>query len=70
VSQVFIVIKPTGDQTESLVEEIIDYAKSSRPIKEGQDILYPGENTLRMREKSLKEGVWVDERIWEKVKAL
>jgi 3-dehydro-L-gulonate 2-dehydrogenase len=70
VSQVFIAIKPIGDQTEALIEEIIAYAKSSRPVKEGQDILYPGENTLRTREKSLKEGVWVDERVWEKVKGL
>src|SRR5579863_2063337 len=67
VSQVFIAIQPVGNQTESLVEDIIASAKSSRPVKEGQDILYPGENTLRTREKSLKEGVWVDEKIWEKV---
>ncbi|HTI60846.1 3-dehydro-L-gulonate 2-dehydrogenase [Mucilaginibacter sp.] len=70
VSQVFIAIKPTGAQTESLVEEIIAYSKSSRPEKEGAAIYYPGENTLRTREKSLMEGVWVDEKIWEKVKNL
>jgi 3-dehydro-L-gulonate 2-dehydrogenase len=67
VSQVFIAIKPMGDQTEKLVEEIIAYTKSSRPDEEGNGIYYPGENTLRNREKSLKEGVWVDEKIWEKV---
>ena len=70
VSQVFIAIRPTGEQTENLVEEIIAYAKSSRPKKQGGVIYYPGENTLRTREKSLKDGVWVDERIWEKVKGL
>ena len=32
VSQVFIAIRPTGQQTENLVEEIIAYAKSSRPV--------------------------------------
>jgi 3-dehydro-L-gulonate 2-dehydrogenase len=70
VSQVFIAIQPVGSQTESLIDEIISYAKSSRPVSEGHDILYPGENTLRTRQKSMKEGVWVDEKIWEKVKNL
>ena len=70
VSQVFIAIRPAGDQTGNLVDEIIAYAKSSRPEKDGGNILYPGENTLRTREKSLKEGVWVDEKIWEKVRSV
>lgn len=70
VSQVFIAIKPSGSQTESLVEEIVTYAKSSLPEKDGATIYYPGENTLKTREKSLNEGVWVDEKIWEKVKNL
>jgi 3-dehydro-L-gulonate 2-dehydrogenase len=71
VSQVFICIKPdAGLETENLIEEIINYTKSSRPEHEGGSIFYPGENTLRTREKSLKEGVWVDEKIWEKVLGL
>jgi 3-dehydro-L-gulonate 2-dehydrogenase len=71
VSQVFICIKPNGgEQTGQLIEEIINYTKTSRPESEGQSISYPGENTLRTRERSLKEGVWVDEQIWEKVKSL
>ncbi|HEY0245210.1 MAG TPA: 3-dehydro-L-gulonate 2-dehydrogenase, partial [Mucilaginibacter sp.] len=71
VSQVFICIKPnSGEQTEQLIEEIINYTKTSRPESDGQSISYPGENTLKTREKSLKEGVWVDAQIWEKVKAL
>ena len=71
ISQVFICIKPNaGIQTEKIIESIIDYTKSSRPEKEGGSISYPGENTLRTREKSIKEGIWVDEKIWEKVKGL
>ena len=71
VSQVFICIQPdSGLKTDALIEEIIKYAKSSRPEKEGGTIYYPGENTLRTREKSLKEGIWVDENIWEKVQRL
>ncbi|MBS1524652.1 MAG: 3-dehydro-L-gulonate 2-dehydrogenase [Bacteroidetes bacterium] len=70
LSQVFIAIKPSPEQNPGLIDEIIAYAKSSRPEKEGGSILYPGENALWNREKSLREGVWVDEKIWEKVKVL
>ncbi|MDB5024737.1 MAG: 3-dehydro-L-gulonate 2-dehydrogenase [Mucilaginibacter sp.] len=71
VSQVFICIKPDGGvKTETLIEEIISYTKSSRPEKEGGAIYYPGENTLRTREKSIQEGVWVDEKIWKQVQGL
>ncbi len=69
VSQVFIAIKPIGIKTDALIEDILAYTKSSR-VEKGKEILYPGENTLRTREKSLKEGVWADEKIWEKVKNL
>lgn len=71
VSQVFICIKPNGDgQTTALIEEIIAYTRSSRPENEKSPISYPGENTLRTREKSVKEGVFADKRIWEVVKGL
>jgi 3-dehydro-L-gulonate 2-dehydrogenase len=69
VAQVFIAIKPANDaQTAHLIEEIISYTKSSRPVTEGEPVSYPGENTLKNRQQSMKEGVWVDEKIWEQVK--
>jgi 3-dehydro-L-gulonate 2-dehydrogenase len=71
VSQVFICIEPeAGAQADTMIKNILDYTKSSRTEGRGKEILYPGENTLRIRRKSLEEGVWVDERIWEKVKSL
>ncbi len=71
VSQVFICIKPENSEKSALlIEEIIDYTKTSRPESEGGSISYPGENTLRTRKKSLKEGVFVDEVIWKKVLAM
>ena len=67
VSQVFICIKPdNGIQTDNIIKSILEYTKSSR-AENGKEILYPGENTLRTREQSIKEGVWVDEAIWQKV---
>lgn len=68
VSQVFICIKPNGkEHTMRAIDEIIEYTKTSRPVHEGGSIYYPGENTLLTRAKSLKDGVWVDKKIWEKV---
>ncbi|QHS54033.1 3-dehydro-L-gulonate 2-dehydrogenase [Mucilaginibacter sp. 14171R-50] len=67
VSQVFIAIKTDNERNAALIEEIISYTKSN---SEGNEILFPGENMLRTREQSLKDGVWIDEEIWEKVKGL
>lgn len=68
ISQVFICIKPNSDQqTASLIEEIIAYTKTSTPEHDGGLIAYPGENTLLTRKRNLKEGVLVDEKIWNKV---
>ncbi|HWZ35700.1 MAG TPA: Ldh family oxidoreductase, partial [Mucilaginibacter sp.] len=70
-SQVFIAIKPQdGRQTDGLIEEILNYTKSSEPIDADKPVVYPGENTLKTRNKNLKEGVLVDEKIWEEVKGL
>ena len=71
VSQVFICIKPPhAEYTAQIIEEVINYTKTSQPEHEGGSIFYPGENALKTREKSLKEGVLVDERIWERVLGL
>ncbi len=68
--QVFICIKPGNNpSTQQAIDEVIEYTKTS-PATDGGFIAYPGENTLRTRERSLKEGVLVDERIWEKVRGL
>jgi 3-dehydro-L-gulonate 2-dehydrogenase len=71
VSQVFICIKPNSDQqTAELIEQIIAYTKTSGLENPEKAIRYPGESTLNTREQNLKEGIPVDEKIWEKVKEL
>jgi len=71
VSQVFICMKPQhNDYTAQIIEEIITYTKTSRPERESGSISYPGENTLKTREQSLRDGVLVDERIWKIVQEL
>ncbi|CAM3636989.1 3-dehydro-L-gulonate 2-dehydrogenase [Mucilaginibacter galii] len=71
VSQVFIAIKPNnGTQSADLIEQIIAYTKTSGLENPDNAIRYPGESTLKTRERNLKEGIPVDEKIWEKVKTL
>ena len=68
VSQVFICIKPNSNEnTASLIEQIIDYTKTSRPKQTGGAIYYPGENSVTTREKSLEEGVLVNRVFWATV---
>ncbi|MET3978938.1 3-dehydro-L-gulonate 2-dehydrogenase [Mucilaginibacter sp. UYP25] len=69
VSQVFIAIKTDNERNASLIDQIISYTKTGGG-ESNNEILFPGENMLRTREQSLKEGVWVDEKAWEKLKKL
>lgn len=68
LSQVFICIRQDDPELNArLIEQILDYTKSSRPQDPGKSIAYPGENTLRTRNRNLKEGIVVDEGIWNGV---
>lgn len=70
ISQIFISLNPShlgiSDFSEEKVNGIIDHFKSSATFG-SKDVRYPGENTLTVRKKNLKEGVPVDLRIWEEV---
>ena len=66
VSQVFIAIKTDTEQNAALIDQIISYTKTSA-AESDSEILYPGENMLRTRERNLKDGVLVDEKIWAEV---
>jgi 3-dehydro-L-gulonate 2-dehydrogenase len=71
VSQVFICIKPdSGEQTNRMIQQIIDFTKTSDLEDQNKAIRYPGESTLATRHKNMEEGVLVDEVIWEQVKGL
>lgn len=69
VSQCFICIKnPT--MNESLINELIDYTKSSALIELDSPVRYPGESTLARRKESLETGVHVNERYWQELLAM
>lgn len=71
VSQVFICIhQQDTETTQQLIEQIIAYAKTSRPEKPGGSISYPGENTLKTRYQNIREGIPVNQTIWSQVLAM
>lgn len=71
ISQVFICIDPAvfgdGNLQAKLLDEIIDYTHDSEPLQKGDRTYYPGERTLLTRAKNLKEGITVNNEIWEQV---
>ncbi len=69
VSQCFIAIYQPN-RHEDLVEEILAFVKSGQPADASKPISYPGENTLKTRLQSEKEGVLVNEEMWNKLLAM
>ncbi|NJX13996.1 3-dehydro-L-gulonate 2-dehydrogenase [Tamlana crocina] len=74
ISQVYICIYPEvfkdNGLPEKLLEEIIDFTHSVEPINPEDTIYYPGERSAQTRAKNLKEGIFVNRSIWEKIMAL
>lgn len=66
VSQFFLCLYQSNYHQE-LIEQIIQYTKSSAPVEPGGRISFPGENTLARRHFNDLNGVPVDEKIWGEV---
>jgi 3-dehydro-L-gulonate 2-dehydrogenase len=73
-NQVFIAINPLKINTQEFMDnafgETIHQIKSSVPAKEGSEIFYPGEQSLKTRKENNELGIPVDDEVWEKVKML
>lgn len=71
LSQVFLAIAPTAlasvQELETVTAGAIDFLHAATPIEPGKTPRYPGEGTLRTREKSMRLGVLVEEAQWEAV---
>lgn len=70
LSQVFLCFDPKKlelmDWMEWKADAIISDLKNSS-VFEGKSVRYPGESTLQIRTKNLKEGVPVSEKLWAKI---
>nr|WP_121271617.1 3-dehydro-L-gulonate 2-dehydrogenase [Pedobacter schmidteae] len=69
VSQCFICLHQS-DMHAALIEEILEYTKNSRPDKPGDIVTYPGERTLKTRLDNEKNGIPVNEEIWQQLKSM
>ena len=69
VSQVYISIRASGMMGQKVlnetVAEIINDFHTATPLDEKENVRYPGEGMLRIRQESIKKGVLVDEEQWQ-----
>jgi 3-dehydro-L-gulonate 2-dehydrogenase len=74
LSQIFITISPykfaNKDMVDSIILNILDDLKKSKPAEEGNEVRYPGENILKAREINKKRGIPVNAAIWDSVLSL
>ena len=72
--QVFIAFDPLKFNAEGFLEqaiqETIEQLKSATPANEGDEILYPGEQSLRKRNENNELGIPVDDGVWANVQGL
>lgn len=73
LSQIFIAIDPkkmsNGEQMESILNDSIQDLKDSIPSK-NNEVYFPGERTAMTRSENLKNGIPVDQTVWETIKQL
>lgn len=70
-NQVFIAIDPYKvagkENVEELLDNVVEYIKTSQPAKDGGEIFYPGEIARNTREDQMKDGIVVDEGVWNEL---
>ncbi|MEF3304932.1 3-dehydro-L-gulonate 2-dehydrogenase [Paenibacillus sp. GYB003] len=71
LSQVFIAVDaarlPDRDELGRKIADMIDDLHAAAPDENGGKARYPGEETMRVRERNLRDGIPVDESIWRAV---
>ena len=74
LTQIMIAIDPskfnTPEETDAIVDEIVNDIKSSEPVKEGGEVFYPGELELKTRKDNTENGIPVIDEVWEKINSL
>ena len=74
LSQVFIAIQPAAlsapGTSDQIADNIVESIHRCRPAEAGKPVRYPGENTLRIREKNTRLGLPIDPAVWQEIIAL
>ena len=70
-SQIFIAINPntfgTEEEINNILESTINQLGNAEPVEDGGKIYYPGQRTAQTREQNSKNGIVVDETVWNEV---
>ncbi|HEV3250334.1 MAG TPA: 3-dehydro-L-gulonate 2-dehydrogenase [Puia sp.] len=66
LSQFFLCIH-SKDMKAAISDKIIEYTKSSARVNDSEQILYPGEKVLATRIRNEKQGIPVNEDIWQEI---
>lgn len=73
-SQIFIAINPyvfaSKEEVATILNDTINQIHAANPVTEGRPARYPGEGTLKARETNNKEGILVNEAVWNEVCSL
>ena len=70
VSQVFIAVSMSGfdrSVAERQVDEILEHLHGARPLDPEQGVRHPGQRVLELRETNRREGLLLEEEIWDGV---
>ncbi|MEY8352638.1 3-dehydro-L-gulonate 2-dehydrogenase [Lachnospiraceae bacterium 54-53] len=73
-SQIYMAFAPekfiSKEEMEHLIQSTKDHLHHAEPALSDEKISFPGERTLAIREEQLKNGIRVDENVWEEVCSL
>ena len=71
ISQIFLCIYPEifndKELQQKLINEIIDYTHDVSPMRKGDSTYYPGEQSSNIKAKNLKEGIPINQDVWEEI---
>lgn len=71
LSQIFIAIDlgklPDRAEIQAKIDATLKDLANTTPIREGDSVRYPGAGMLKVREENLKNGIPVDDSVWETV---
>lgn len=73
VSQVYIAINSravnSSEDEEEIIERTLQKVLSAKPINGSSSPRYPGQNSIKTREQNLRDGIPVDESVWDDILA-
>ena len=57
-------------RSDSAIARICDSVKNAVPAENVKEVYYPSERLFATRERSMKEGMEIQDKVWEEIKAL